>query len=93
VTGLVPRMVVLQCRKKKPLTAREIPRVPTCVVRGTDEAVTENVLPSLGACGEEIGYAVPEKNGRCQGEREITRCDMITDLGRKGNKRVYWEPK
>ena len=74
------------------MMAREIARLPTCVVRGTDEAVTENVLPSLGACGEEIGYAVPEKNGRCQREGEITRCDMITDLGRKGNKRVYWEP-
>jgi hypothetical protein len=40
----------------KPLTATEIPRLPTCVVRGTDEAVSENVVPSWAHIREEMGY-------------------------------------
>jgi hypothetical protein len=51
----------------KPLTATEIPRLPACVVRGTDEAVSENVVPSWAHIREEMGYAAPERNGRCQG--------------------------
>lgn len=78
--------------KKKLLTAREIPRLPACVVRGTDEAVSENVLPSLGRMWRRNRIRSARKEWKVSKECEITRCDTITDLGRKGNKRVYWEP-
>ena len=62
------------------------PKASRCVVRGTDEAVSENVVPSWAHIRKEMGYAPPEKEWKVSKGYEITRCDRITDLGRKGKK-------